>query len=1173
MKPLLLLFILPASLFASWRYEEGGTRVEIDTTRTGQLIHWVDDGKTWVDNRAQAAPPLQSGKKSFRAESATQEKDGVVIQGKLGGETPATLAYRIEEGGRRLRVTLTTGGKHDELSWSLPLALQPRKRIWYRGDRGLEWDTRHFYQFTASTFTALLPRPDRNEWRYFALDQRRPDGFRLWRCESAKTSPLLMQEGETAEPRVQIYDERGGVSVEIADTASPYSLRVDAAGGAVAQVVFPGREPTHEIVLSVHPSEAAVLKARGKPTRIDRPAPETALQEPAWLRETPDATGTQYVTGGYPFAAGTLTSMENVRVQVAGNPVAVQAKPLAFWPDGSIKWGLLTFPIDPAKAVKSAEPPRISFRTGRFLPVTVSTKKEKTAAPEAALTLHVAQPADGKATITNGKLEATLSTGNRWLESLRWEGVEQLSGDPAARLAYADYRLDPKAVDPFEGTLSGGADDRGTLKVDSLTVEESGPLRAIIRLEGLTDNREPTRIILRLEFLAGRPEIRITHTAVLRFLDPRKIFLTGLGLELPLTREGTLRFGGFSDKAGGGAASLVQQTPLQSERRSDGDAPLPGGRAPGWGTTGTHFAMIRNFWQQAPHALTFDANRLQLELWPSDGPPMDMRRYSNEPHRAQGESAAPDASWVKETYYANGPVYGLSRTHELLLSFAPQEAEALAADFQSPPLLYAGWEPYRAATLAAAEEKDAPRAWENWTRLAQFWLHHRALYEWYGFWHFGDVRHRFRDGYGRIATPERLLADRPWEQTKWNKAVDQASGIGRGDLTQDYQTQNDWAYDNGRWGWSNTEGLPGLFFQNEYLRHGNRSVYFAAEAAGRHARDVVTRQEGSYFGLGTRHGVQHWSDGNHEERQTTITEYRLHYFLSGEPRSREVLENLYQGVYSRKNVSSAAAHSGRLGGLLFHWEVTGSPEEAEALHRYTRFFLSPKGLYVHPAVHFPDLKVGAREGLNDGTMFFQTFGGMHALLEYQQLTKDPEIAASVIAMADSVLNDPEMNAKYRQGKASTGNIFWPAIAFAALHAPKPEPYRELLDALVRNGYWKATYQSVTRNPAHWSGPTAFLDRNVSGGMFWNNWAPYMVQAIDETKLWDEAIAAAFRQYEAEGRPETPWRTSWQSQYDNHPELRVYLQQPWLEPSPAAHQESPPLTAPPAGGPKAADRSH
>jgi len=50
--------------------------------------------------------------------------------------------------------------------------------------------------------------------------------------------------------------------------------------------------------------------------------------------------------------------------------------------------------------------------------------------------------------------------------------------------------------------------------------------------------------------------------------------------------------------------------------------------------------------------------------------------------------------------------------------------------------------------------------------------------------------------------------------------------------------------------------------------HLKLELFFFMEANARHVRDVDARHAGRWFGNGTRHGVQHWSDGNHEERQT-----------------------------------------------------------------------------------------------------------------------------------------------------------------------------------------------------------------------------------------------------------------------------------------------------------------
>lgn len=539
----------------------------------------------------------------------------------------------------------------------------------------------------------------------------------------------------------------------------------------------------------------------------------------------------------------------------------------------------------------------------------------------------------------------------------------------------------------------------------------------------------------------------------------------------------------------------------------------------------------------------FKNNEAGFEFWPATAPLMDVRRYSNWPHRAQGESVPPDDDhWVQSEYYPKEPFTGVSRTHEMLFTVQPvgaeESPESLAADFQSPPLLYAGWDRYASTgvVLSTPDREQWLRSWEAWTRLTNFWLWHQTLHHWQGFWNFGDVRHRFRSGYGEIVSPSKL-----------QKAVAGEIALKRKEGTLDYVPSNDWAYDNGRWGWSNTEGLPNLFLQNEYLRNGNRAVYFASEALARHSRDVVTRQEGYWFGRGTRHGVQHWSDGNHEERQTTITEYRLNYFLSGDGRTRDVIENLYKGVYSKRPLWRHAWHSGRLGGLFFHWELTGDKREAEQFKRYVGLFASPEGLYVEPNVQFPG-PVAANEpgGLNNGSMFFHTFGGMHALVEYYQITKDPTLRNAVIGMADSMMKNPEIARRARAGSTSMNAVFWPAVAFAALHATDPAPYREFMREFLEAGGWRLQYQTVTENPRHWSGPSGMLRNNVSVSFFWNNWAPFIAAAMDSGEVWNRDIERGYARIEETGDGNPSPRTSWQNEFDDVPGLESYLetQQPW-----------------------------
>src|SRR3989339_1561817 len=49
------------------------------------------------------------------------------------------------------------------------------------------------------------------------------------------------------------------------------------------------------------------------------------------------------VRSGVPFAKGKIRSPDQIRALVAGKEIDLQARPLATWPDGSVKWLLLDF--------------------------------------------------------------------------------------------------------------------------------------------------------------------------------------------------------------------------------------------------------------------------------------------------------------------------------------------------------------------------------------------------------------------------------------------------------------------------------------------------------------------------------------------------------------------------------------------------------------------------------------------------------------------------------------------------------------------------------------------------------------------------------------------------------------------------------------------------------------
>ncbi|EKG14336.1 hypothetical protein MPH_08516 [Macrophomina phaseolina MS6] len=84
---------------------------------------------------------------------------------------------------------------------------------------------------------------------------------------------------------------------------------------------------------------------------------------------------------------------------------------------------------------------------------------------------------------------------------------------------------------------------------------------------------------------------------------------------------------------------------------------------------------------------------------------------------------------------------------------------------------------------------------------------------------------------------------------------------------------------------------PDLWLWFYFLRTGRADVYRMAEALTRHTGEVDVYHLGKYRGLGTRHGVQHWSDSCKQARISNAPYRKQFYYLSdGDERIGDLLE-------------------------------------------------------------------------------------------------------------------------------------------------------------------------------------------------------------------------------------------------------------------------------------------
>jgi YetA-like protein len=635
-------------------------------------------------------------------------------------------------------------------------------------------------------------------------------------------------------------------------------------------------------------SAIGVLATTASATALEQAAPpaeSAAAVSVNWLggAAPPAETG---VSWGVPWPRGTVRREQRFTLAgPAGKPLPLQSWPLAFWPDGSIKFaGFAT----------------VTGESGPFL-------LAPGAAAAAPPSLKVAETA-AAFDIDNGRFQCRIpKQGANLIESIAMEG----------RVVARQGRL--------VCALDNGA--AFTSQIRKVTAEQTGPVRAVVKIEGVhkadAAAREWLPFVVRLYFYAGADPVRLIHTIVFDG-DDQKDFIKGLGLvfSIPLREQPHNRHVRFSGEGNGLWSEPVE--PLTGRRVLQAPGvqgnvyalQLAGQRVPNkesynaagqklisdWATwsdyklvqpnadgftihkrtnpqsswldviggrrsSGLVFAGdvsggmavgVKNFWQSYPaslevrNALT-DAADLHVWLWSPDAAPMDLRHYDTRAHDL-------DSSYEDVQPGFSTP-HGVGRTSELTLfpcAGVPsrEQTAAHAGLAQEPPLLVATpvhlhstgvfgiWSlPDRSVPAKRAIEDQLDTAFE---------IYHKEVDQrhWYGFWNYGDVMHQ-HDG-----------------------------------------PRHEWRYDVGGFAWDNTELGTDVWLWYSFLRTGRPEIFRMAEAMTRHTSEVDVYHLGRFAMLGSRHNVRHWGCGAKEPRISQAAYRRFHYYLTTDERTGDMMREV-----------------------------------------------------------------------------------------------------------------------------------------------------------------------------------------------------------------------------------------------------------------------------------------
>ncbi len=234
-----------------------------------------------------------------------------------------------------------------------------------------------------------------------------------------------------------------------------------------------------------------------------------------WLGDSPAALQSG-VSWGVPWPKASVDKAQRFVLKAPdGTLLPLQTWPLAYWPDGSVKWsGFAT--VVPANL------------SGDF---TLAAAEGPAGGPTAGVRVSDTPEA---VEIDTGALQCRiLKKGSSLIDTLT------VSGRVVARQGRLVSLLQKGSANDVDASLPV---ERFAGDIDRVTVEQSGPHRAVVKVEGRHRSESGDRVWLpftvRLYFYAGALPIRVVHTFLFDG-DHQTDFLRGLGLTfaVPMREE------------------------------------------------------------------------------------------------------------------------------------------------------------------------------------------------------------------------------------------------------------------------------------------------------------------------------------------------------------------------------------------------------------------------------------------------------------------------------------------------------------------------------------------------------------------------------------------------------------------------------------------------------------
>jgi hypothetical protein len=370
-----------------------------------------------------------------------------------------------------------------------------------------------------------------------------------------------------------------------------------------------------------------------------------------------------------PFVQGKVRDAENwVVLSPAGKSVISQTRPSINWPDGSLRWLLVVFEADEGPGI-------YLLKKGEAISGTEMVRRE-----------------DGRLVIDSGEVQWRMaSPGNGWIEQIAAPGPDGKMQAVVQGSGVADLVLTRHDGRQFRASLGGES--------RQLTIEERGPVRATVRVEGTCRSDDRAGLFdysARWTMYRGRSEAHLQLTWInatenpseqvrdirlqfpYQFARKRLVFGCEQGVfDEPFLKDWPVH---LLQEDHNQYWAKIQNPDGRTQNLSSGGC--NGEHCPGWlyieGENRCLGMWVPKFWEEYPNEIELKEGMLSVGLWPEraikhllsksilPANPDGKKRYVKTDYTPV--MPHPYIAFVDEEKKCLDAVQGLAKTQEIVLS-------------------------------------------------------------------------------------------------------------------------------------------------------------------------------------------------------------------------------------------------------------------------------------------------------------------------------------------------------------------------------------------------------------------------------------------------------------------------------------------------------------------------